>query len=154
MQSETIKSNLLPWRAWPNACSNRPNCHTCRYPGSFPVVTCSFSHHKSRSASPAFGSGVACDSHAQEDHGRKNSVPMLGPGLQTLLVSICSFRTLPGPHENTLGYLGIETQGQPPPGTEPPSSQDQNNLAQPSLPTHRIPKQLNVLLSYEVLGDE
>lgn len=67
------KVDLLPWRThlWPNACSKRRNCHTCRYPGSLPVVTCSFSRHKSGSTPPAFGSGVACDLRAQEDYGRR-----------------------------------------------------------------------------------
>lgn len=53
---------------------------------------------------------------------QKKSVPVPGPGLQTLHVSICSFRTLPGPHENTLGYLETRLRASRPPGTEPPSS--------------------------------
>lgn len=65
---------------------------------------------------------------------QKKSVPVLGPGLQTLLVSICSFRTSPGPHENTLGYLGTRLRASCPPGTEPPSSPrpEQPGPAQPA----------------------
>lgn len=78
------KGTLLSWRThvWSTACSNGPNCHTSLYPGSFPVVTCSFSHQESGSAAPASASGVACDLSCPTRTWQKKDTPVLGPGLQ------------------------------------------------------------------------
>ena len=145
--------DLLPWRThlWPNACSSSPNCHTCRYPGSLPVVTCSFSHHKSGSTPPAFESGVACDLHAQEDYGRRRVFQFWAQVSRHCML----LKNIAWPPWEHPGLPEDGTQGQPPIRNRATQlSQDQNNLAQPSPPTHRILKQLNVLLSYEVSGDE